>query len=187
MCSSDLPLAAFPWIVPALARVRHWRATWDARRDAAAREPLLLVCWVIVPLVFLSLNQSKLPQYVLPLIPALALAATRNLTAAGSHTAARAYVGVSGVAGLALVALTTWLPAPITLTPAEKAAIPPTAVALGIVVLCSAALVAFGALTRRSRTTLFGYAVVVMAIPFLSENLLVAVGEDRKSACRERV
>ena len=177
-----IPLAAFPWIVPALARVRHWRATWDARRDAAASEPLLLACWVVVPLVFLSLNQSKLPQYVLPVIPALALAATRNLTAGGSHTAARAYVGVSGLAGLALVALTSWLPAPISLTPAEKAAIPATAVALGIVVLCSAALVAFGALTRRPRTTMFGYAVVVMAIPFLSGNLLVAVGEDRSSA-----
>src|SRR5439155_935527 len=70
-----VPLAAFPWIVPALARVKNFRATWDARRDAAVSEPLLLVCWVVVPLVFLSLNQSKLPQYVLPLIPALALAA----------------------------------------------------------------------------------------------------------------
>jgi len=177
-----VPLAAFPWIVPALARVRHWRATWDARRDAVAREPLLLACWVIVPLVFLSLNQSKLPQYVLPLIPALALAATRNLVTGGIHTAARAYVGIAAVAGLALVALTRWLPAPITLTPAEKAAIPPIAVALGIVVLCSAVLVGVGALTRRSRTTTFGYALVVMAIPFLSGSLLVAVGEDRSSA-----
>src|SRR5206468_4750401 len=121
-------------------------------------------------------------QYVLPLIPALALAATRNLVMGGSHTAARVYVGVSGVAGLALVALTRWLPAPISLTPAEKAAIPPTAVALGIVVLCSAALVGLGALTRRPRTTIFGYALVVMTIPFLSDNLLVAVGEDRSSA-----
>ncbi len=117
-----VPVGAFPWIVPALARVRHWRATWDARRDPAASEPLLLACWVIVPLLFLSLNQSKLPQYVLPLIPALALAATRTLVAGGSHTAARAYVGVATIAGLALVALTRWLPAPITLTPAEKAA-----------------------------------------------------------------
>ena len=177
-----VPLAAFPWIVPALARVRNLRATWEARRDPAASEPLLLACWVIVPLVFLSLNQSKLPQYVLPLIPAVALAATRNLVAGGSHTAARVYAGVSGVAGLALVALTRWLPAPISLTAAEKAAIPPTAVALGIVVLCSAVLVGLGALTRRPRTTIFGYAVVVMAIPLLSGRLLIAVGEDRSSA-----
>src|SRR6266513_2120921 len=38
------------------------------------------------------------------------------------------------------------------------------------------------ALTRRPRTTIFGYAAVVMAIPFLSGRLLVAVGEDRSSA-----
>src|SRR5437879_3062566 len=107
-----VPLAAFPWIVPALARVKNLRATWQARHDAGATEPLLFACWVVVPLVFLSLNQSKLPQYVLPLMPALALAATRNLVTGGSHTAARVYVGVSGLAGLALVALTRWLPAP---------------------------------------------------------------------------
>jgi 4-amino-4-deoxy-L-arabinose transferase-like glycosyltransferase len=177
-----LPLAAFPWIVPALARLTHWRATWDARRDPTARDPLLLASWVIVPLVFLSLNQSKLPQYVLPLMPAFALVAARNLTMGGSHTAARGYVGIAVVAGVALVALTGWLPAPISLTPAEKAAIPPTAVALGIVVLCSAVLVGVGAVARRPRLTLLGYGVVVMAIPFLSERLLVAVGEDRSSA-----
>src|SRR2546430_12859422 len=124
-----VPVAAFPWIVPAFARVRRWRGTWDARRDAVASEPLLLACWVIVPLACLSLNQSKLPQYVLPLIPALALAATRNLVTGGIHTAARVYAGVSGVAALALAALTRWLPAPISLTPADKAAIPPPAVA----------------------------------------------------------
>ncbi|PYO28990.1 MAG: hypothetical protein DMD73_03620 [Gemmatimonadetes bacterium] len=88
-----VPVAAFPWIVPALARVRHWRVTWAARRDPATHEPLLLACWVIVPLFFFTLNQSKLPQYVLPLMPAFALAATRNLlegenAAAGARTRA---------------------------------------------------------------------------------------------------
>src|SRR5207302_1360598 len=36
-----VPVAAFPWIVPALARTRTWRATWRARRAPSAREPLL--------------------------------------------------------------------------------------------------------------------------------------------------
>jgi 4-amino-4-deoxy-L-arabinose transferase-like glycosyltransferase len=177
-----LPVAAFPWIVPALARLRHWRAAWTLRRDPAASEPLLLACWVIVPLLLFTLNQSKLPQYVLPLMPALTLAATRNLVASGNSTGARAYAALALVAGLALVALTGWLPVPISLTPAEKAAIPPAALALGIVVLCSAALVALGALARRPRVTIWGYAVVVTAIPFLSGNLLAAVGQDRSSA-----
>ncbi|PYO77436.1 MAG: hypothetical protein DMD67_06585, partial [Gemmatimonadetes bacterium] len=182
-----LPLAAYPWIVPALGRVKHWRAAWDARRDPPAREALLLTCWVIVPLLFLSLNQSKLPQYVLPLVPAFALAATRNVSSGGSATAARAYVIVATLLGLALVALTRWLPAPISLTSAEKAAIPPTAVALGIVALCSAALVALGALAGRPRTIIFGYSVVVMTIPLLSGKLLTAVGEDRSSGAVARV
>jgi 4-amino-4-deoxy-L-arabinose transferase-like glycosyltransferase len=177
-----VPLAAFPWIVPALARVREWRGTWSRRRDPTAREPLLLAAWALVPLAFLTLNQSKLPQYLLPLMPAFALAATRNFVAGGSATAARAYAGIAAVAGLALVALTWWLPAPISLTPAEKGAIPPTAAALGLVLMCSAALVSLGALGRRPRIIPLGYAVVVTAIPFLSGRLLAAVGEDRSSA-----
>jgi len=179
-----VPVAAFPWIVPALARVKHWRETWDARRDTPSREPLLLACWVIVPLLFLSLNQSKLPQYVLPLMPAVALAATRNLVTLGTETGARAYIVIAALVGIAMVALTLWLPAPISLTPEEKSAIPPTAVALGVVVLCSAVVVGLGAYARGAggRTTIVGYAVAVMSIPFLSRRLLTAVGEDRSSA-----
>src|SRR2546427_12174197 len=83
-----LPVAAFPWIVPALAGVGRARDLWRARREPAAREPLLLASWVIVPLLFLTLNQSKLPQYVLPLMPAFALGATRSIVTRGIGAAA---------------------------------------------------------------------------------------------------
>jgi len=177
-----VPLAAFPWIVPALARLGSWRGAWRARREPWAREPLLLAAWVIVPLVFFSVNQSKLPQYVLPLMPAFALAAARNIAVGGGALGARAYGGVAVVLGIALIALTRWMPAPIALTPAEKAAIPPTAAALGVVLLGSAALVTIGTLGRRLPLTVLGYAVAVMAIPFASDRLLAAVGEDRSAA-----
>jgi len=177
-----VPVAAFPWVVPALARIDRWRDAWRARREPAAREPLLLACWVIVPLTLLTLNQSKLPQYVLPLMPAFALAATRNIVTRGIDVAARVYGAIALVAGFGLVALTRWLPAPIDLTPAEKAAIPPTAIALGVVVLLSAILVPLGALHRRARLAIGGYAMVVTAIPFVSGRLMAAVGEDRSSA-----
>jgi hypothetical protein len=63
-----LLVGTFPWIVPALARVRGWRETWQARRvDPVAADAVLLASWVLVPLAFLTLNQSKLPQYLLPL------------------------------------------------------------------------------------------------------------------------
>jgi len=181
-----VPVAAFPWIVPALARTRGWRATWLARRASHAREPLLFACWILVPLVFFTLNQSKLPQYVLPLMPAFALAAVRNMVtppaAAGAGRVGRSYAVLAVLVGAALVALTHWLPAPLDLTPAEKAAIPPTALALGVVLFVSAACVVVGALVRRPRAVIVGYAMVVMAIPLVSGRLLAAVGDDRSAA-----
>jgi 4-amino-4-deoxy-L-arabinose transferase-like glycosyltransferase len=178
-----LPVAAFPWVVPALARLKHWRWAWLARRvNPNAGEAILLACWVLGPLVFFTVNQSKLPQYVLPLMPAFALAAARVFAREGIGVAWRGYASLAALLGLALASLTLWLPAPIALTPAERAAIPPTALALGIALLVSAALVWLG--VRRSQPTLgaTGYALVVMTIPLVSGRLLDAVGDDRSAA-----
>lgn len=60
----------FPWIVVVAA------AGLERFRGVSARErPALvyLALWVIVPLLFFSLSHSKRPQYILPLVPALAL------------------------------------------------------------------------------------------------------------------
>lgn len=179
-----LPVAAFPWVVPALARIRDWRWTWLGRTvNARAQESIFLICWIVGPLIFFSLNQSKLPQYVLPLMPAFALAAGRLMTRpaddvnrGGFGVGRRAYAAIAGVLGLALAALTLWLPAPITLTPAERAAIPTTALLLGLALLVSAAVV-----WLRPAISAMGYALVVMAIPIVSGRLLDAVGEDRSA------
>lgn len=182
-----LPVAAFPWIVPvaASARGRYWRWAWLARRvNGSAQEAVLLACWIAGPLLFFSLNQSKLPQYILPLMPAVALAAARLFTARGLGTARRVYAVIAATGGLALASLTLWLPAPIDLTPAQRAAIPPTALALGIVLAASAVLVWAA---RRPILLATGYAIVVMAIPIASGNLLAAVGADRSSAALARV
>jgi 4-amino-4-deoxy-L-arabinose transferase-like glycosyltransferase len=68
-----LPGLMFPWtiwlglIVPPgfRARLRDWRH-WDPAT-------LFLCCWVAFPLVFFSASGSKLPGYVLPCMPPLAL------------------------------------------------------------------------------------------------------------------
>jgi 4-amino-4-deoxy-L-arabinose transferase-like glycosyltransferase len=191
-----VPVAAFPWIVPALGRVKTWRWAWLARHvNPQAQESILLACWVAGPLLFFTLNQSKLPQYVLPLMPAFALAAARLLTRQASElgggigVARRTYTVLGALLGLALVSLTIWLPAPISLTPAERAAIPPTALALGIALLISAALVWYAGRAERPRPALLmmGYALTVMATPIVSGKLLAAVGEDRSSATLARV
>jgi 4-amino-4-deoxy-L-arabinose transferase-like glycosyltransferase len=187
-----LPVAAFPWILPALGRWKNWRWAWLARRvNPQAQEAILLTCWVLGPLLFFTLNQSKLPQYMVPLMPPFALAAARVLTrraselggGIGESATERVYAAIAATAGLALASLTLWLPAPISLTPAERTAIPPTALALGIGLLVSAALVWYaGRAHPRPALAIMGYALPVIIMPIVSGRLLDAVGEDRSAA-----
>ena len=179
-----LPVAAFPWIVPALSRLRAGsvRWAWLARAvNVNARDPLLLASWVLGPLAFFSLNQSKLPQYVLPLMPAFALAAARNLTRDGVTSGWKTYVACAVAFAAALGSVTLWLPRSIPLTAAELAAIPVAARALAVALLVSAALVAWGARRASLGLVAAGYAIVVMVLPFAVAGLLRAAGDDRSA------
>lgn len=55
----------FPW----------WPLAFGRRRLDGGTDPgrVFAVLWLLVPLVFFSLSRSKLPQYILPLMPAIAL------------------------------------------------------------------------------------------------------------------
>lgn len=182
-----LPVAAFPWTVPALARLGAGRLrwTWLARRvNPAAREPIFLACWVLGPLLFFSLNQSKLPQYILPLTPALALAAARNLTRerlAAAGWGATAYLVAAVLLATAFFTFQHWLPPPTVLTPGERHEIPLVARILGAVLLVSAALAWLAA--RRGSLTLAAaaYALVILTVPFAGKPLMHEVGEDRSA------
>ena len=70
-------LALLPWIVfVAAAFVEPARVWWSERRsgtgepDFETQFSLFACCWLIVPIVFFSISQSKLPGYILPAIPA---------------------------------------------------------------------------------------------------------------------
>ena len=65
-------VGSFPWslfIVPTLVRIRRQLVSNDARRTGY----LFLCCWFIVYLGFFSLAATKLPNYIVPAYPALAL------------------------------------------------------------------------------------------------------------------
>ncbi|MGA8762375.1 MAG: glycosyltransferase family 39 protein [Candidatus Sulfotelmatobacter sp.] len=78
-------LALLPWTVFVLAAfTRSVRLWWEERKspqqencelDSSSGYGLSCYawCWLIVPLVFFSLSQSKLPGYILPAIPAGAI------------------------------------------------------------------------------------------------------------------
>jgi hypothetical protein len=71
-------VALFPWVflLPALGRTA-WRQ-W--RQGRIALQGWVLAGWIIPPFVILSLSGSKLPTYILPLLPALALALAAFIT-----------------------------------------------------------------------------------------------------------
>jgi 4-amino-4-deoxy-L-arabinose transferase-like glycosyltransferase len=180
-----LPVAAFPWTVPALARLGggRLRIAWSTRAvNAAAREPLLLACWILGPLLFFSLNQSKLPQYILPLLPAFALGAGRNIAAGRMATAGwRSYLAIAGALVVALLAAERFVSLPITMTEGQRLAIPLTALALAGTLAVSA--LAVWAAARRDSVSLAaaGFALVVFTVPFVAQRLMRAVGEDRSA------
>lgn len=74
-------LALVPWTVFVIAAfVRRVHLWWAERRFANAAEGdsenrfgVFACCWLIVPVLFFSVSQSKLPGYILPAIPAGAL------------------------------------------------------------------------------------------------------------------
>jgi 4-amino-4-deoxy-L-arabinose transferase-like glycosyltransferase len=74
-------LALVPWTAFVIAAVvQRVRLGWAKRMPGDAAEGdyenqfgVFACCWLIVPVVFFSISQSKLPGYVLPAIPAGAL------------------------------------------------------------------------------------------------------------------
>jgi len=73
-------LALVPWVVFVIAALLESVRVWWAERKSASAEPdlelqfrMFACCWIVVPVAFFSLSQSKLPGYILPAVPAGAL------------------------------------------------------------------------------------------------------------------
>jgi 4-amino-4-deoxy-L-arabinose transferase-like glycosyltransferase len=74
-------LALVPWTIFTVAAfVESVRTWWGRRISGAPRQGDLeygldtfACCWLVVPALFFSISQSKLPGYILPAIPAIAL------------------------------------------------------------------------------------------------------------------
>ncbi|HET7038779.1 MAG TPA: phospholipid carrier-dependent glycosyltransferase [Gemmatimonadales bacterium] len=168
--------AAFPWTALALAGLRR-----PARGVPLDPRAALLLCWITLPLLFFTLSQSKRPQYVLPLVPAFALAMAHLWSMDAGRVPRVRFAGAGmGVLGLGLVlaagALGRLFPAS-----AEVAAlIPRTARWMGGVAVAGGALAVIRA--RCPVASLSGLALPVLALPFVGLPLLSAIGRDRSSA-----
>jgi 4-amino-4-deoxy-L-arabinose transferase-like glycosyltransferase len=75
-----LPILALPWsalLIDGLLKAR--KAFWKGSDDPVSRLQTFTLAWILLPLVFFSFSSSKLPGYILPVLPAVALLAGSRL------------------------------------------------------------------------------------------------------------
>jgi 4-amino-4-deoxy-L-arabinose transferase-like glycosyltransferase len=77
----------FPWVFQLFSSAgRFLSRLSNIASDPAATKETYLWLWVIVPLVFFSLSKAKLPGYILPTVPSLALLTAREFELGASDT-----------------------------------------------------------------------------------------------------
>lgn len=108
-----LPFLIFPatYALPAAARLA-WETARAPRNDTTHANLRFLIAWAAPTIVFFELAPTKLPHYVLPAYPAIALLCGAGLTAMLGRqwrTAHPAGVVLFAVAGLVTVVLTATL------------------------------------------------------------------------------
>ncbi len=170
-----LPAAALPWSLVAMA---GWRSLERSR----LREPaiVLLVLWIVVPLLLFTLSQSKRPQYVLPVVPAVGLlAAALWHRGRGRMAGARFAAGGVAVLGLGCLAGHRLASRLVAASSTIAAEIPTTATVLGAACLVGAAGAWLGA--RRRELVLFALSIPVATVPLASGDLMDAIGAERSS------
>jgi 4-amino-4-deoxy-L-arabinose transferase-like glycosyltransferase len=169
---------AFPWSVALLAGLVWRRRPKD--RGRTDHRAVFLGLWILVPLVLFTLSQSKRPQYILPLLPALAIA-TGALWEGGEErwrvARAAAIVALAGF-GVAMLAAARWAIPPGHLIPGLAPYVPSTAVAVGAVSLLAAVLA--GAAGGR-RWVALALALPVVALPTTIAPALKEVARQRSA------
>ncbi len=73
-------MLALPWtahLIIALAKVRQWQ--WRGT-DSKSIVRVFSLAWLLLPIIFFSFSGSKLPGYILPVVPAAALLVADRLT-----------------------------------------------------------------------------------------------------------
>ena len=157
---------ALPWSIVALS---SWRAI--RRRDPAV---LYLLLWLAIPFVFFSISQSKRPQYILPLMPALALLVARIWDEARTRAAAIVLAAFGALLLFAPLFLHR-----AKLKPELARVADGTAIALGIAFALGGVLALVVA--RRRALALIALSIPILAMPLVTNRLMQALGERRSA------
>ncbi|NJD32692.1 MAG: phospholipid carrier-dependent glycosyltransferase [Gammaproteobacteria bacterium] len=171
---------AFPWICIAIAGLwKNWRNRPPAKMDSRI---LFLVLWVGLPFLFFSLSRSKLPHYMLPLIPAVALLAAVFLAEARDadppgRTVASVLLCLLGTAAFVGV---LFVHKGARIDPATLVALRPFAWAFGATALVAGGLGLFAKPRGDALVAILSLPMIVAGLA--SGPLLKAAGADRSAA-----
>ncbi|HYI13357.1 MAG TPA: glycosyltransferase family 39 protein [Thermoanaerobaculia bacterium] len=156
---------AMPWSIVALANPKLFR------RDDRALVYCLLA--VAVPFLFFSLSQSKLPQYILPLMAPLALVVARIWSESRTRAAAIVFVvfGVVLAAGSFFVHRTK-------MKPELRSVTDEVALALGAAFLIGGLAALF---VKRRELVLVALTLPAITLPIVANPLLRALSERRSA------
>lgn len=100
-----LPILAFgiaPWLLPFFASLKEFfkREKFLQREEEQFNPQLFFAVWAMVVFVFFSISGSKLPSYILPMFPALALLIGRSLALGRPRRLLAAQAALAGAVGV---------------------------------------------------------------------------------------
>ncbi len=154
---------SFPWIFYFAASI--WRALHgrgEALKDGQDRLRLFLWLWVLLPVVFFSFSGSKLPGYILPVFPAVAMLIGMEVERWWMNDDLSGWMNLSGLTALLVLAVgvaAIWVgPQALGLSVVEAGVISGATVAVAIVYF---ALLVWRGGGQAAYFLPFGFALVV--------------------------
>jgi 4-amino-4-deoxy-L-arabinose transferase-like glycosyltransferase len=138
-------LALLPWSAFLIASAQGTLRLW--REKSWKNSPgFFVACWAIFPIVFFSFSQSKLPSYILPAVPALALVASISADPAYQRSRLNAIMlsAAIGVTWIALAAIFLHATHKSPFTDMSRSTASLTVVALALAIAVSAGILYAG-------------------------------------------
>lgn len=168
---------AFPWICMLVPSA--WRAV-RARIRPDDPTIIFLLLWLLLPFLFFSLARSKLPHYMLPLVPAVALLIAAALRRPGETALPGAIASIGWLIVGALLVVSAALPEGVTDIDASIAAEARAFVTLIGIVAVLAGVVCW-ILRKQAAGLVMTCSLPLVAVLLASEPLLHKVADMRSS------
>ena len=156
-------LGVAPWTVTLLAGLYPARVA-QTRSDANQSPSLFLLGWILFPVAFFSLSESKLPGYVLPAIPPTTLLLSNIVAEARGNPVLCRRLGLATAGALLAMAVTFAIAPGVESSGVGPGTVRPLAVTLGTAALVTLLLAVRGQLHACILVSALGIALALLQL-----------------------